>query len=97
MPQRRGRPNKNKEAEETLVPSELHVRSAVEESLMRAIQLELTEGTSQEIWNIEREKDKYLRCRCLRTIPTTKARRTRYRRALPGEQGTKMTIGNKDP
>jgi hypothetical protein len=49
IPWRRSRPKKNKEAEETRVPSEPHARSAVEELLMRAIRLEPIGGTNQEI------------------------------------------------
>jgi hypothetical protein len=43
------------------------------------------------------EKDKYRRRRCSRIVPTAEASTTRYHRALPGKQGTKTTIGSKDP
>jgi hypothetical protein len=48
---RRGRPKKNKESGETLVPSKSRARSTVEELLMRAIRMEPVEGTSRERWN----------------------------------------------
>jgi hypothetical protein len=51
IPWRRGRPRKNKETEEIQVPNEPRTRSAIEELLMRAIQLEPVEGTSREIWS----------------------------------------------
>jgi hypothetical protein len=51
MPQRRGKPRKNKEVGETRVPIESCARSAVEELLMRVIQMEPVEGTSQENWS----------------------------------------------
>jgi hypothetical protein len=57
IPQRRGRPRKNKEAGETQVPSEPCARSVVEELLMHAIRLEPVEGTSQESGSRMRRTD----------------------------------------
>jgi hypothetical protein len=47
IPQRRGRPRKNKEVGETQVPNKLRVRSKAEELLMRTIRLEPVEGESR--------------------------------------------------
>jgi hypothetical protein len=100
MPRRRGRPKKNKEARETQVPSELRARSVAKESLMcKPFSWNRPKVQAKRKLKVQRrpEKDKYRRCRCSRTIPTAEASTTHYRRALPGKQGTKMTIGNKYP
>jgi len=47
IPRRRGRPRKNKEAEETQVPNKPHAKLVAKELLMHAIWLEPVEGTSQ--------------------------------------------------
>jgi hypothetical protein len=47
IPQRRGRPRKNKEAGETQVPNKPRAKSVVEELLMHVIRLEPVEGTSR--------------------------------------------------
>jgi hypothetical protein len=57
IPQRRGRPRKNKEVGETQVPSEPRAKSVTEELLMRAIQLEPVEGPSRESWGRRRRTD----------------------------------------
>jgi hypothetical protein len=57
IPQRRGRPRKNKEVGETQVPSEPRTKSVAEELLMHAIRLEPVEGTSQESWGRRRRTD----------------------------------------
>jgi hypothetical protein len=49
IPQRRGRPKKNKEAGETLVPSEPRARSAAEELLMHAIRLEPSKVQAEKV------------------------------------------------
>jgi hypothetical protein len=46
IPQRRGRPRKNKETEEAQVPSKPRVNLATEELIMHVIRLEPIEGSS---------------------------------------------------
>jgi hypothetical protein len=48
IPQRRGRPKKNKEVGETRIPDEPRRRSVAEKLLMRIVRLEPVEGTSRE-------------------------------------------------
>jgi hypothetical protein len=48
IPQRRGRPRKNKEAGETRISDEPRTRPIVEQLLMRVVRLEPLEGTSRE-------------------------------------------------
>jgi hypothetical protein len=57
IPQRRGRPRKNKEVEEAQVSEEPHARSVAEELLMRAIRLEPARGSSRESRRRTRKMD----------------------------------------
>jgi hypothetical protein len=57
IPQKRGRPRKNKETGEAQAPSEPRAKSVVEELLMRAIQLEPVEGPSRETCDRRRRPD----------------------------------------
>jgi hypothetical protein len=57
IPQRRGRPRKNKEAVETKLSDEPRAQSITEKLLMRVIRLEPLEGTSRESRSRTRRMD----------------------------------------
>jgi hypothetical protein len=57
IPQRRGRPRKNKEVVETKLSDEPHARSIAEKLLMRVVRLEPLEGTSRESRSRTRRMD----------------------------------------
>jgi hypothetical protein len=57
IPQRRGRPRKNKETGEAQAPSDPRAKSIVEELLMCAIRLEPVEGPSRETCDRRRRTD----------------------------------------